>query len=159
MPISRSAFRALVTSYDVVLLSHVLEHLVSPGPLLADIKAVLKPDGRIAVALPNALLWRNRLAFLSGRFEYTQQGIMDSTHVRFYTQASGRRLLERHGFRVVHSSAFGGVPLAGARRLLPERVIAWLDQTGCRWKPGLFGVQSLYVGVVADGDITETGTT
>ena len=40
---------------------------------------------------------------------------MDSTHVRFYTHASGRRLLERHGFRVIHSSAFGGVGLGIAQ--------------------------------------------
>jgi SAM-dependent methyltransferase len=149
----------LGTSYDVVLLSHVLEHLVSPGPLLDDVKTVLKPAGCIAVALPNALLWRNRFAFLRGSFDYTREGIMDSTHVRFYTYASGRRLLECHGFTVVHSSAFGGVPLAGARRVLPERVVTWLDRTACRWKPGLFGVQSLYVGVLADGGLTGTGTT
>jgi 2-polyprenyl-3-methyl-5-hydroxy-6-metoxy-1,4-benzoquinol methylase len=139
----------LDTSYDVVLMSHVLEHLVSPGPLLSDVRTVLKPAGRIVVALPNVLLWRNRLAFLCGSFEYTQEGIMDSTHVRFYTHASGRRLLERHGFKVIHSSASGGVGLGVLRRWLPERAVSALDRTGCRWWPGLLGMQSLYVGVVA----------
>jgi SAM-dependent methyltransferase len=139
----------LDTSYDVVLMSHVLEHLVSPGPLLSDVKAVLAPAGRIAVALPNVLLWRNRLAFLGGSFEYTQEGIMDSTHVRFYTHASGRRLLERHGFKVMHSSASGGVGLGVLRRWLPETAVSTLERTGCRWWPGLFGMQSLYVAVVA----------
>jgi SAM-dependent methyltransferase len=144
----------LGTSYDVVLMSHVLEHLDRPAPLLADVKQVLKPTGHIVVALPNVLYWRNRLDLLSGRFEYTQEGIMDRTHVRFYTHASGRRLLERHGFTIVHSSASGRVPWFVARRPFLHRLVGSIDRMGCKWRPGFFGVQSLYVGVVTAGGST-----
>lgn len=71
--------------FDIVLLSHVLEHLVHPEPLLQSISRVLKVSGRIAVGLPNVLVYAQRFQFLVGKFDYTPTGLMDETHVRFYT--------------------------------------------------------------------------
>lgn len=74
--------------YDLVLLSHVLEHLRNPDTLLCQIHRILRSGGQIAVALPNILNWHQRLLFLVGRFEYKEEGIMDVTHLRFYTFSS-----------------------------------------------------------------------
>jgi SAM-dependent methyltransferase len=130
--------------YDLVLLSHVLEHLLHPERLLEDLKRVLAPDGVVLVALPNLLFYPIRLRLLLGRFEYERDGILDETHVRFYSFASGAALLERSGLRVLEARAEGGFPLAWLRRLLPPRVVAWIDSTACRRWPGLFGRQLLY---------------
>ncbi len=131
--------------YDAVLLSHVLEHLVRPERLLQSARGVLAPGGLVGVALPNVAFYRVRAELLLGRFDYSDYGILDRTHLRFYTFASGRALLERSGFEVLTARAHGAVPLWALRSWLPEgseeRLAAW----ACAWRPGLFGRQCLYL--------------
>ena len=74
--------------YDLCLCSHVIEHLRDPSPLLTAVRRILAPNGGLLVALPNILQFRHRLELLRGRFEYESGGIMDSTHVRWYTWES-----------------------------------------------------------------------
>jgi SAM-dependent methyltransferase len=133
------------SGYDVVLISHVLEHLVNPQPLLEKVHYVLAPDGILAVALPNVVTYRNRIKLLLGRFEYTKRGIMDETHVRFYTFETGRRLLERHGYNIILSRAAGGFPLSRLRQVLIPDARWAVDRVACTWLPGLFGFQSIYL--------------
>lgn len=133
------------TGFDLVLLSHVLEHLVHPEVLLESIKRVLAPGGAVLVGLPNVLFYPIRLKALLGRFEYTPGGIMDETHVRFYTFETGAALLRRNGFSVVEMRAEGAFPLWVLRRVLPPAVARFLDASVCRIWPGLFGRQSLYL--------------
>lgn len=133
------------TGYDVVLLSHVLEHLARPEALLAEAVRVLAPGGVVAVALPNVLFYPIRLGALFGRFDYTDAGIMDSTHLRFYTHRSGAALLEGSGLQVMRRGAEGGMPLSLLRRVLPAGTQAAIDAWACRTWPGLFGRQSLYL--------------
>ena len=133
------------TGFDLVLLSHVLEHLVHPEVLLAGVERVLAPDGLVAVALPNVLYYPIRLKALLGRFDYTPDGIMDETHVRFYTFASGAALLRKHGFELLEMRVEGAFPLWKLRRLLPAGWVAWINDRACRALPGLFGRQSLYL--------------
>jgi len=130
--------------FNVVILSHVLEHLRQPCRLLADIKRVIASDGLLLVALPNTLHFRHRFEFLFGRFEYRACGIMDATHLHFYTYESGRRLLELNGFHVVRCAAEGAFPLPVIRRALPN-VAGFADRLACKLLPGLFASQLLYV--------------
>jgi 2-polyprenyl-3-methyl-5-hydroxy-6-metoxy-1,4-benzoquinol methylase len=135
--------------FDCVLMSHILEHLVHPENLLRDAKAVLAPNGMIAVALPNVLVYYNRLRFLFGRFEYTDGGIMDETHVRFYTFAAGAELLEANGYKLVKVQSEGRFPLWKARNILPVRLVKALNHFVVKHWPGIFGWQSLYLARVA----------
>jgi SAM-dependent methyltransferase len=131
--------------YDAVICSHVLEHIAYPDKMLGDVTLCLKPTGVLIVALPNLLLWKSRLRLLAGRFEYTETGLMDYTHIRWYTFASARRLLERHGFTVVEAMVDGGLPLGPLRRLAPKGLFAPLDRAACRAAPGLLGHEMIYV--------------
>ena len=131
--------------FDVVLLSHVLEHLIRPARVLQDARQLLTPEGMLAVALPNVLAYTNRCKFLTGSFEYTSGGIMDETHVRFYTFASGQRLLLENGYVVIAAQADGAFPLWKMRNLLPTRLVRWINAWACQHWPGLFGAQSLYL--------------
>jgi hypothetical protein len=93
------------------------------------------------VALPNALLWRQRLTFLRGRFRYTEGGIMDSTHVKFFDWVTARELVERAGYHILDAVAEGGFP---GTRLLPPflgRIARRVDRAALEAYPGLFGVQ------------------
>jgi 2-polyprenyl-3-methyl-5-hydroxy-6-metoxy-1,4-benzoquinol methylase len=131
--------------YDIVLMSHVLEHLTRPDRLLADAQRVLATGGVVAVALPNALHFQTRLKFMLGKFDYTADGSLDETHVRFYTVKTAQQLLEANGFEVVQSATHGGLPLWKFRSVLPEAMTRWLDDAASRYLPGLFGFQFLYI--------------
>ena len=131
--------------YDVVLMSHILEHLMHPGRLLEDAKKVLVPNGLIAVALPNVLAYPNRLRFVFGKFEYTSGGIMDNTHIRFFTFASGRCLLEENGFKVIIARGDGAFPLWKIRSILPAIFVKQLNSLVCKYFPGIFASQSLFL--------------
>ncbi len=147
---------ALGGGYDLVLLSHVLEHLVHPEVALASARAALAPGGRLAVALPNVLFYPLRLKALLGRFDYTPYGIMDETHVRFYTFRSGAELLRRHGFELLEARASGGFPLWKLRQILPTPWVERIHAGAARWRPGLFGWQCLYLGRPRPGITPDT---
>ena len=83
--------------FDAIVFSDVLEHLFDPLATLRFYLRFLRPGGRLLVSVPNALNWQTRLAFLFGRFEYQDTGVLDRTHVRFFTFRSARRLLRASG--------------------------------------------------------------
>lgn len=85
---------------DVVLCADVLEHLRSPETVLADLRRHLLPGGRVVVSLPNIAFWRIRWQLLRGRFDYEETGILDTTHLRFFTYDSVQRLARGAGYRV-----------------------------------------------------------
>jgi SAM-dependent methyltransferase len=97
-----AAVRARVGGpFDVVLLMHVLEHLVDPWAVLRAARDWLAPGGHAVVLLPNVACWRIRKAlFLGGAFEYEDTGILDRTHLRFFTLDSARALLATSGWDV-----------------------------------------------------------
>lgn len=90
----------LQDSYDVVLMMDVLEHVRNPNSLLTAARTLLKPDGILIVNVPNVANWRLRFELLRGRWNYQDSGLMDRTHVYFYTIDSLRTLLSSNGYRV-----------------------------------------------------------
>jgi hypothetical protein len=60
-----------------------------------------KGSGLIVVALPNMANITVRLKLLFGKFDYQERGIMDKTHLRWFTRRTARKLLEDHGYRIV----------------------------------------------------------
>jgi len=86
--------------YDVLLAAAVLEHLKYPERLLQHARDLLRPGARVIVSLPNIAHWQIRLRLLRGRFDYSDYGIMDRTHLHFYTVKTGRALVEGAGYTV-----------------------------------------------------------
>lgn len=91
-------------SLDYVICADVLEHLRDPHSVLLRLREYLKPQGLLLVSLPNAsnrrLIWN---LLVRNEWEYAPSGIMDATHLRWFTSKSARRLLEQSGFRVLDS--------------------------------------------------------
>ncbi len=134
--------------FDKVLLMDILEHLPQPDVLLQDCHQVLKNNGQILVSVPNIANVTTRVLLALGRFNYTERGILDRTHLRFFTRSSARRLLEENGYEVVrqHMSVMPvelalGLPAQNPLMKLANRLLAGLT----RLLPGLFGYQCIFV--------------
>jgi SAM-dependent methyltransferase len=132
-------------NFDLIVLSHVLEHLVHPDRVLRDAGRLLAPNGMIAVALPNIAFFKTRWHLLRGKFDYADSGIMDSTHVKFYTFKTGAELLRSNQFEVVTARVQAIFPMWHLQRLLPRSFMDRNSRLAGRLWPGLFGVQLLYV--------------
>ena len=87
-------------SFDAVVCADVLEHLPRPEDLLARIRSWLRDGGTLLVSLPNVANVSVRAALLLGRFPYAERGILDRTHLRFYTRHSAVQLVASAGFAV-----------------------------------------------------------
>lgn len=125
-------------TFDCIVCSHVLEHLHDPQQVLSRLRACLAPGGVLLVALPNVLFWKQRIEFIRGRFRYTEGGLMDRTHVRFFDWHSADQLVRDAGFEVIERVADGVFPLS---RLFGSALSGRINRAALRRFPGLFGVQ------------------
>lgn len=103
-------------SFDVILLGDVLEHLRDPWRQLERLAALLKPGGMAIVSVPNVRNWRVvfSLAF-KGRWEYAPLGILDRTHLRFFTRSTVQELVQGAGLAVACCQPTGNYAPALAR--------------------------------------------
>ncbi|MBD2093919.1 class I SAM-dependent methyltransferase [Trichocoleus sp. FACHB-591] len=130
--------------FDCVVCSHILEHLYQPQLLLAQLHRSLAPNGILIVALPNVLYWKQRWKFFNGKFRYTDGGLMDKTHFRFFDWETAQELIEQSGYQVTEAKADGNFPLPFIRKFLAHSVSSLFDRTAVRIFPGLFGFQFIF---------------
>jgi len=131
--------------FDVVILSDVLDHLAEPSELLAQLAGALSPGGTILASIPNVAHWTVRIRLLIGKFDYQPSGIMDATHLRWFTAYSIRMLFARCGFDVASMRPTAGTWMAEYKRLLfrllPEQPRNAIVRRLARAFPRLFGCQ------------------
>lgn len=96
-------FRA--EEFDVIICSNVLEHLAEPVEALKRLSPLLKAEGYIIISVPNIATWTMRLSLLFGRFEYSDQGVLDKTHLRFFTLKTLKQLISEAGLVLVKLEA------------------------------------------------------
>lgn len=126
-------------SYDALLFGDTLEHLKDPLGILRKLHPKLKPSGVLVVSVPNVANWAMRLGLLAGRFRYTDRGLLDRTHLRFFTKRTLIETLYEAGFRVEKLTA--AVPVPGvANRFLCQLA----HSIGNLW-PSLFAYQFVVV--------------
>jgi 2-polyprenyl-3-methyl-5-hydroxy-6-metoxy-1,4-benzoquinol methylase len=81
---------ALGRTFDVILFLDILEHLKDPLSVLRNALSLLSDRGYVVISLPNVAHSAMRAQLLSGRFAYTEMGLLDSTHLRFFDPSSVR---------------------------------------------------------------------
>lgn len=86
--------------YDFIICADVLEHLFDPEAALLFLKSKIKKEGVILISIPNIAYWAMRIQLLKGRFDYTESGLLDKTHLRFYTYNSFLELLKKLEFKI-----------------------------------------------------------
>jgi len=88
--------------FDAILCLDVLEHLIDPWKIIKQLKSHLTANGQLIVSLPNIQSYRVVFSlFFKGNFDYQDEGILDKTHLRFFTKKTAIRMLEEAGFSVV----------------------------------------------------------
>jgi 2-polyprenyl-3-methyl-5-hydroxy-6-metoxy-1,4-benzoquinol methylase len=103
--------------FDVIILADVLEHLPWPTGVLRKYASLLKDDGVVLISLPNVGLWSVRLSLAFGSFQYDDTGVLDRTHLRFFTRSSARAMIDDAGLESLRRTYNPGlvrpfVPLA-----------------------------------------------
>ncbi|MHB9035931.1 MAG: class I SAM-dependent methyltransferase [Armatimonadota bacterium] len=125
--ISRAETRQRLSGpYDCIVFADVLEHLADPWEMLRWARKMLSSGGCVVASIPNVAYYRVRLRLLFGRFEYTRFGILDDTHLRFFTHRTAKRLFIDSGYTVSELARIN----AGVVRKALARVF-----------PGLFAYQ------------------
>jgi len=132
--------------YDVIICSHVIEHLQYPGKLLEDIQKIMTEKSIFIVALPNLMHYRSRWELVKGNFEYQESGIWDNTHVKWYTFQSGKELLSARGFSIIKADVTGEIPfLSVTKRFFPSALRKKIFNFLKKVSKGFFGYELLYV--------------
>lgn len=116
--------------FDVLVFADVLEHLADPEKVLQDALDVLAPEGTVVVSVPNVAHGSLRLALLQGRWRYTEVGLLDRTHVRFFTFDGIVRLLADAGLVVEVARTTTTDPLNAMVEIeadaLPATIVEWV---------------------------------
>ena len=86
--------------YDAIICADVLEHLPRPTAVLDSCRTLLADDGRLLLSIPNVAYSGLIAELLAGEFRYRTEGLLDRTHVRFFTRRSALRLLREQGWQV-----------------------------------------------------------
>lgn len=94
-------FDWLPASFDALILSEVLEHLVDPARTLERLSRVIRPGGLVLASSPNVAHWRVVKELTLGRFDLTDSGVFDRTHLRWFTPSTFARMFREAGFNVV----------------------------------------------------------
>ena len=79
--------------FEVILLLDVLEHIAHPAEFLKEVTELLASNGQLLLSVPNVAHWSVRVPLLLGWFEYSERGIMDKTHLQFFTRRRLRKFL------------------------------------------------------------------
>jgi len=122
--------------FDVLVFGDVLEHLKNPERALAHLLRYLGPSGIAVISIPNFVFLTVRLKVLLGLFRYADWGILDRTHLHFYTRQTAREMVEQCGLTV---RAWDFRP--PVRRILPAALLRGMTKA---W-PSLFAIQFVMV--------------
>ena len=116
--------------FEVIVLGDVLEHLVEPEVVLRRLIGLLAPGGAFVISIPNVAHGSVRLMSLLGRWEYRDRGLLDRTHLRFFTRASLRDLLRSAGLVATQvrttTAEPTGVEIPIDPSDLPDGILSWV---------------------------------
>jgi 2-polyprenyl-3-methyl-5-hydroxy-6-metoxy-1,4-benzoquinol methylase len=99
-----AVFASLFPS-DCWIFSDVLEHLYDPWSVLRRIRASLLPDASVLACIPNAQYWKLQLRLNRGDFHYEDEGLLDRTHIRWFTKTTIIELFQTTGFTILEGGA------------------------------------------------------
>ena len=145
---AESALNDISGLFDVIIFADVLEHLVDPVLVLQLAKKRLTPNGRIVISIPNIAHLSVRVQLLFGSFNYTDRGILDRTHLHFYTKKSLTEMISAAGLQ---TTKLGATPapveevFPALRNIAPLRLFLELNALIARTWKSAFAYQYIAV--------------
>lgn len=134
--------RATIPSgFEAVVLGDVLEHLVDPWDALRFTRGLLAPGGIAIASIPNVAAWTVRLGLVRGAFDYADAGLLDRTHLRFFTRATAHELVRGAGFEIEKERFTPIEQPPGLLRRLAPRATDVAVKTALRAWPALMAQQ------------------
>lgn len=88
--------------FDVILCADVLEHIYDPTAMLSKVKSLISGTGYVVASIPNIVHISLIFEMLHGRFDYRDKGLLDESHIRFFTRSSLIRTFSEAGFKLDH---------------------------------------------------------
>jgi len=147
--------------FDKVLVLDIIEHLADPASVLEECRRLLRSGGQLIVSVPNVANISVRLLLLLGRFDYMERGILDRTHLRFFTRRTIRELLQSEGYVVVNHK-MTAIPLEVIVSLSLRNPIMRIGHglliLLTRLMPGLFGYQSFITARLKSQEVNDSAT-
>lgn len=128
-------FAEYANYFDVILLTDVIEHLTDVENLFLKIKPLLKKNGIIIVSVPNITHQSIKLSLLLDEFDYTPCGILDSTHVKFYTAKSAKELFNKEQLKIIDFAVMINDSLTADCNInisnIPQEILDYVKNTRC----------------------------
>jgi SAM-dependent methyltransferase len=144
----QSVDRAPLGAFDLIVFADSLEHMLDPWTALTNARQMLNPGGAILLSVPNvahwSVLWR---AWKMGRWDYQEEGLLDRSHLRFFTPITLAETLDRAGFDVIGSM--------GREKRMPKRR-RWMRPILLRLWPHLLVFQQYVVAVPSERIVTSS---
>lgn len=133
--------------YDYILLLDVLEHIAKPFEFLKNLKKYSHNETQFLISLPNVAHWSVRLPLFLGIFDYYDRGIMDKTHLQFFTRKRARQLIDYAGLKTINENS----TIEPIEFVLPNsitnnpifKLLSKLRQSLAKILPGFFAYQHL----------------
>ncbi len=140
-------------TYRTIVCGDVLEHTADPMAVLGQLRAVATDDAVFIISLPHVAHLAIRLLLLLGRFPRMERGILDRTHLHFYTRDTAEETLRAAGLRVTHAYPTG-IPLdelwPSGEGSVAYRLMQRAQHLALRLAPRLFAFQWIFVACPAD---------
>ena len=150
-----SAKHSFQTQFDAAVLGDVIEHTEDPLTTVKETSNLVKAGGRLVISVPNVAHLSVRIGLALGHFDYSDRGILDRTHLRFFTRSTFHELLEATGLKLV-DERFTPAPIEEVYPVFREgRMMGRLQGAGAalaRRMPSVFAYQ--FVALMQTGDST-----
>jgi len=121
--------------FDIIIFGDILEHLRYPEDILKKYSQLLNEDGLIIASIPNVASIKVRLKLLFGNWNYKLGGILDKTHLRFFTKKTIKELFENSGYKIIKMDSTPGFIFKYSNIL--KKMAEFL----CKIYPKLFALQ------------------
>ena len=137
--------KLVMRKFHYIVFTDVLEHLRDPGKILEEARSFLEPGGKVLTSIPN-ISYKTVLIDLIkyDNFEYSASGILDSTHLRFFTEKTVRTLFESNNYQIDHIYHYKGAVMKNEKQLteFPFFVRWYLDRRNKNINTSVFFIEA-----------------
>jgi len=133
--------------FDVVLIADVLEHLYDPRHVLEDLRTFISKEGYIVASIPNIVHSSVIYEMMKGKFDYREYGLLDSTHIHFFTRKNIYKMFESAGYLITRLERRSVAPLDSEFNTQPiteqdKVVLDYIQKNNSEWDTYQFVVEA-----------------